>query len=208
MLKTRKLKRSLVGILQKTHSTARMLVRIAGQCIAMTKAIIPGKLLLRNLYRLLATRKSWDDILEIEPATRQDLIWWKEAVGTWNGAPIVVSHIDCEIQTGASVSGWGAVLGNQTAAGFWNVRLSRKHSNYREMMAILLLIKTFKRLQGKSVQILTVNISAVAYINHLGGPSKELTRLTSAIWTEAHSRSMTVTAKHLPGVKNVTAEHL
>ena len=79
----RKLKRSLVGILQKTHATARLLARIAGQCISMTKAIIPGKLLLRNLYRLLAKKKGWDDVLEIDQATRQDfqdLIWWKRAV--------------------------------------------------------------------------------------------------------------------------------
>lgn len=204
----RKLKRSLVGVLQKTHATARLLARIAGQCIAMTKAIIPGKLLLRNLYRLIAKKQTWDDLLEIDQATRQDLIWWKEAVHTWNGTPITVGHIDCQIETDASESGWGAVLGDQTAAGFWNVRLSRKHSNYREMMAILLALKTFKSIQGKSVQVLTDNISAVAYINHLGGPSKELTQLASAIWTEAHNRSMTVTAKHLAGVNNVAADQL
>jgi ribonuclease HI len=204
----RKLKRSLAGILQKTHATARLLARIAGQCISMTKAIVPGKLLLRNLYRLLAKKKAWDEILEIDQATRQDLLWWEQAVHTWNGTPILVGHVDTQIKTDASESGWGAVLGAQTAAGFWNVRLSRKHSNYREMMAILLALKTFKGLHGKSVQILTDNVSAAAYINHLGGPSKELTQLASAIWAAAYDKSMTVTAKYLAGVDNVAADQL
>lgn len=206
--RVRKLRRSLEGVLRKTHVTARLLARIAGQCIAMTKAIVPGKLLLRNLYRLLAKKTAWDDILQIDQATRQDLIWWQEAVHTWNGAPIVVGHVDVQIQTDASETGWGAVMGTQTAAGFWNNRMSCKPSNYREMMAILLALKTFKNLHGKSVQILTDNVSAAAYINHLGGPSRELTQLASAIWTEANNQSMSVKAKYLAGVDNVAADRL
>jgi ribonuclease HI len=204
----RKLKRSLDGMLQKTCASARLLARIAGQCISMTKAIVPGKLLLRNLYRLLAKKQSWEDILQIDHGTRQDLIWWKQAIHTWNGSPIVVGHIDVQVETDASESGWGAVLGNQNAAGFWNRRMSQKSSNYREMMAILMALKAFKNLQGKSVQILTDNVSAAAYINHLGGSSKELSQLASAIWTEAHERSITIQAKHLAGVDNVAADHL
>ena len=190
--RVRKLRRSLEGVLRKTYVTARLLARIAGQCIAMTKAIVPGKLLLRNLYRLLrlAKKTAWDDILQIDQATRQDLIWWQEAVHTWNGAPIVVGHVDVQIQTDASETGWGAVMGTQTAAGFWNNRMSCKPSNYREMMAILLALKSFKNLHGKSVQILTDNVSAAAYINHLGGPSRELTQLASAIWMEANNQSI------------------
>ena len=103
--RVRKLHRSLEGMLQKTHVTARLLARIAGQCIAMTKVIVPGKLLLRNLYRLLPMKTAWDDVLQIDQAMCQDLIWWQEAIHTWNGAPIVVGHVDVQIQTDASETG-------------------------------------------------------------------------------------------------------
>ena len=41
-----KLKKDIRRVLSKTSVSARTLARVAGQCIAMTKAIIPGKLLL------------------------------------------------------------------------------------------------------------------------------------------------------------------
>ena len=48
-----KLKHDITRTLKKGITTARNLARITGQCISMSKAILPGKLLLRNLYRLL-----------------------------------------------------------------------------------------------------------------------------------------------------------
>ena len=41
-----KLKKDIKRVLSKTSVSARTLARVAGQCIGMTKAIIPGKLLL------------------------------------------------------------------------------------------------------------------------------------------------------------------
>jgi hypothetical protein len=54
------------------------------------------------------------------------------------------------------------------------------------MFAILMAFKAFSSLiRGKSIQILTDNISAVAYINHMGVPSPSLTKLAIAIWAKA-----------------------
>ena len=39
---------------QKRQATARHLARIEGQCVAMAEVILPAKLLLRNVYRLIA----------------------------------------------------------------------------------------------------------------------------------------------------------
>ena len=54
--KLRKLKRAIIQIFHRQYVSVRSLARVAGQCIAMTKAIIPGKLLLRNIYRCIATK--------------------------------------------------------------------------------------------------------------------------------------------------------
>ena len=45
----RKLKRSLQKVCQQTVITARNLARVAGQCVAMSKAILPAKLMLRSI---------------------------------------------------------------------------------------------------------------------------------------------------------------
>ena len=129
---------------------------------------------IRSVYRLLATKQSWDHELSIDSATRMDLEWWHHAVTSWNGCPIHIGAVDLQMETGASQTGWGAVIANKKAAGFWNHRLSMMPSNYREMMAILLALKAFKELDNKVVQVCTDNTAAAAYINHLGGPSKQL----------------------------------
>ena len=43
-----KLRKDLKRVLAQCHVKARMLARIAGQCVSMSKAVLPAKLLLRN----------------------------------------------------------------------------------------------------------------------------------------------------------------
>ena len=69
----------------------------------------------------------------------------------------------------------------------WANLVGYAHSNYREMLAILMAIRSFGRiLENKTVQILSDNIAAVAYINHLGGPSMQLNQIVKAIWAAAY----------------------
>ncbi len=49
---------------------------VAGMCVAIMRAILPAKLKLRNVYRLLATTYSWSDVLFIDGAAEKDLPWW------------------------------------------------------------------------------------------------------------------------------------
>ena len=55
-----KLRKTITRVLKLTNVRARVLARVAGQCISMSMAILPGKLLLRNVYRLLASKSSWE----------------------------------------------------------------------------------------------------------------------------------------------------
>ena len=54
--------------------------------------------------------------------------------------------------------------------------MSLEHSIYRELMAVLMALKSFgPSMKEKSIQILSENVTTVAYINHLGGPNSDLT---------------------------------
>ncbi len=205
-----KLRKDIQRILKQCHVKARILARIAGQCISMAKAILPAKLLLRNIYQLLASKQSWTDVLQIDKATRSDLEWWHKALNTWNGAKIHTGPVDFQVETDASMTGWGArVKGTeQKAAGFWNHRMGLQPSNYRELMAVLMAVKSFHFPHGAKIQILTDNITTAAYINHLGGPSKDLSDLARALWMDSHEKGLTLTAKYLQGTLNTTADAL
>ena len=208
--KIRKLKRDIRNVLSNKRCTAKLLACIAGQCVSMTKAIIPGKLLLRNVYKLLSTRKDWYDVLTIDEQCENDLLWWTSALESWNGAPIKSQPVDIQIKTDASSTGWGAVCDNSLeASGIWNLRVGYAHSNYRELLAILMGIRSFGEiLKNKMVQILTDNIAATAYINHLGGPSLQLNQIAKAIWAEAYHLNIDLQAKHLAGIANQHADRL
>jgi hypothetical protein len=136
-------------------------------------------------------------------------MWWISALDFWNGRAIIPLHIDTQMVTDASKIAWGSVCMNQEAHGLWNKRLQNMHSNYRELMAILLSIETFApQLRGKTVQILTDNVSAAAYPNFQGGPSPELTELAHAVWATALQHNINVCAKHLAGRLNQHADQL
>lgn len=204
-----KLRKDIGRVLKNSQVSARVLARVLGQCVSMTKAILPAKLLLRNAYRVLATKSSWDSLVTLDNPSRADLEWWRSAVDQWNGRILLPQHIEAQISTDSSNTGWGAYYKGSKAVGFWNKRMSMTSINYRELMAVMCAIKSFKdSLKGKNVQVLSDNITTVAYLNHLGGPGRDLTELTSAIWMETYEAGITLTARYLQGSRNIEADQL
>ena len=78
--KIRKMRCAIVPCLNSNSISARGLARITGQCMSMTKAIVLGKLLSRNVYRVLASRNNWNSLLVLPQQARADLKWWLDAV--------------------------------------------------------------------------------------------------------------------------------
>ncbi len=198
-------------MLNKGQATARALARIAGQIVSMTKAVTPAKLLLRNLYRCLKSRKSWQDMLTLDLESIRDLKWWIQAFDSWNGRAVEPQGTPIEIATDASAEGWGAtILSNgMKAQGYWTSRQSYKSSNFREILAVLLSLLAFlSQIKDKSVFILSDNVSAVCYINMQGGPAMELSRIAGSIWSLALTHKIQLKAQHLKGSLNVQADTL
>ncbi len=205
----RKLKHDIRRLLVKGSGSARQIARVAGQCVSMSRAIVPAKLLLRNIYKLLRQRTGWSEVLSLSPTARTDLEWWIQALDFWNGAAAPHRVIDIQMVTDASSVGWGGHCLDKEAQGFWSSAVSRQSSNYREMLAILLCLVSFKtELVGKTVQVLTDNVSAVAYINMKGGPSQDLSDLAKSIWSVCLEMDINIIAKHLAGTDNMWADSL
>ena len=201
-----RLRHDIRRTLNRQKITARDLARITGQCVSMAWAISPGKLLLRACYRLLASRVSWDSVLHVHSKDVQnELLWWLESSHLWNHHEVSPSIIDLQIITDASHIGYGAVLTgtNQCVSGEWNTRVSTQSSNYRELLAVLMAVSAFKdTIKDKHVEILSDNITTIAYINYKGGPSAELTRIAASIWQVLFDIGAYVTCKHIAGIQN------
>jgi hypothetical protein len=204
-----RIKKQIRSVLKAGRASARVLAKTAGLCVSVAWAVTPGKLFLRQLYHLLASRQSWNDVLCLNEACREELQWWLDAIDDWNYKEIQIQNIDVQLETDASQSGWGAYLEGLCAKGDWNKRVSCMPSNYRELLAILMALLAFKTLlQGKTVQILTDNVTSAAYINHKGGPSVVLSQLATAVWATAMEYKISLTCRHIAGVTNIYADRL
>ena len=197
-----KLKRSIGKALQQKSITFRCLAQICGQCVSVAWVVQPGKLFLRSAYRLLGTRDCWTSKVCLSNEVVRELEWWLHSDDQWNERLICSEQIQGQIVTNASLLGWGAVFDGQVASGDWNVQVSFLLSNEREMLTILMALKVFSSLiRGKNIQVLTDNISAMAYLNHKGGPSPALSKLAKAIWAEAIEIGVSIKCAHIAGVE-------
>ncbi|MES9880717.1 MAG: reverse transcriptase domain-containing protein [Sedimenticola sp.] len=207
--RVRKLRNDLRRLLKKKTCSKRHLARIAGQCVSMSKAVLPAKLLLRNTYRLLSKCPLWDMTLTLDVPTLQDLEWWISALESWNGFIVKPSKDSIQMECDASATGWGSCIGNQETFGLWDRSMAIMPSNFRELAAVYLGLKSFSsQLKGNAVTVLSDNIVTCAYLNHLGGPTPSLTNLAKAVWAIVFDLDITLRAHYYPGHLNRQADAL
>ena len=78
--------------------------------------------------------------------------------------PIMMIELD------ASNMGWGARQGELQTGGRWSLTETSHHINYLELLAAFLALQCFvKHSRGITVQMKLDNVTAVTYINKLGG---------------------------------------
>jgi len=149
--------------------------------VALTKAILPAKLLLHNAYHNIARRAN--SLVPLFTATILDLKDWHHGLSTWNGRLANLQPCNVLLNTGASLTGWGASLGatlsspTRTSAGWW-LPSKQRHINVLKITAVHNTLKSFlPLLQGKAVQIRCNNIATVAHLNHMGGRSPPMSNV-------------------------------
>ena len=122
--------KNLKGILQEVEKApcirARQLASITGKIITMGLAVGPvARLRTRNMYCLLNTRQSWQDLLQIEENVKDEFTFWVTCVDKINGQKLWRSPAAVRVvYSDASSTGYGGYLvehGNHVAHG---VRMS------------------------------------------------------------------------------------
>lgn len=176
------------------------LARIFGQCVASPKAELQGKLKLRSALRLLHIKLTWDLSLQWLAPAKFDFLWWKNAFDKWNGCHlrILPKPIDTQLMTNDPQVGLGAILNDMEAQEFWDSVIGIKLSNHWEMWPVFMVLVAFRdHVSGETVQVVSDNISTLAYLNHMGGTSQELNQIATAIWIEAINNHVSITCCHI-----------
>lgn len=201
------------SILELQKISARSLAQLIGKMSAALLAIQPAPLhyrSLQNLKHIALKKKGYDGKIRLSLSARKDLEWWVHNLSEWNGRAIQAPDPTLVIETDASKKGWGAYSQGIMTGGCWNAQEAQLHINSLEMMAAFFAIKAFaKECQQITILLLTDNISVVAHINTMGGTKSQLlTSQVKDLWAWCLQRQISVTAQHLPGLDNVTADYL
>lgn len=145
-------------------------------------------------YRLFDSEKikylkeakgNFEAIMPVNDEMKKELVWWcsniySEIRHIFRGNP------EATIKTDASLLGWGATYDHENIEIGGRLKKEEKinHINYLEMLAIYFGLRSFENLiQNKYVRILSVNTTAISYINNMGGiKSKKCNELAIEIW--------------------------
>ena len=82
------------------------------------------------------------------------------------------------------------------------------HINLLELSAVLSGVKSFVHSHNCLVKVFCDNITAVAYINNLGGMVPSLHAVSKAIWEWCFAHHCMLEAFHIPGNSNLQADSL
>lgn len=210
--KISKIRKEIRHVLNSESLTLRELARLLGLLSSSIQAIFPGPLHYRALQRLkgraLRSGLWYGDKIHLDKEAQVELTWWLENLDAWNGKAIFGTSPYCILESDASLHGWGAFFQNQNTGGLWSYSESLRHINYLELTAGLYALMSFRHsLQGRSVVLKMDSVSAVAYINRLGGTrSPDLSNLAKKLWMFCLEHQIYLKAEYLPGLKNVCAD--
>ena len=206
------IQRTASQLLQQTRVSARELSQLLGMLVAAYPAVLPAPLHYRAVdrakRRALQRQEGYKSRISLDRETRQDLQWWTKAVTSFNGRPLQISSWDLTIESDASLKGWGASSQRRSTGGPWTTGERKHHINFLELLAAFLALRSFvKERRDVSVLLLLDNVTAIAFINRMGGThSICLSDLAVEIWDWCIQRNVTIHAEHLPGVENVRAD--
>ena len=193
---------------------ALLWLRLLGHMASVEKLTHTGRSRMRLLQ--LHLQDAWSPSaprhapVQVTQQVREDLSWWADHRNLTEGVPLHSPEPDLVLFTDASSSGWGAHLGELRASGIWTPVEARAHINSLELRAVALGLQHFlSSLHSSRVRIMSDNSTVVAHITHQGGThSKTLCLQTLDLLSWARSHDISLSARFIPGDRNVIADAL
>ena len=210
--KIRKIQSKCQDLLNTPVTTVRELSKFLGLLSSSIQAVFPAPLHYRYLQQaknsVLRFRKSYEAVVHLDSECLQEVQWRKDNLVAWNGKALFQQSTDLVIETDASRQGWGAYCQGMSTGGRWLPEETSYHINCLELLAGSLAIMSFAKNKAKAqVLLLMDNISAVTYINKMGGThSPMLSYLAKNLWDWCLTHNISVTARYIPGIQNVEAD--
>lgn len=216
--KVNNLIKKIRDILSKKEVYIQEVASVLGSIISILPAYSNGKLHYRALEKckILALQKAKGDFNKtcmLSQDAIEDLGYWLNYIDIDVGAPIIVPDASVEMFTDASMTMWGAELMNGSVSESWTkeeLELCHNNINALETLTVFLALKKFvTRIRNKYVMVRSDNMTAVQYINNMGGHKSQICNvITRELWKFCIDNGIYIKAAHIPGVDNVKADFL
>ena len=213
--KVAKIKDKIRDILRKESFTIRELSQVIGMLVASFPGVEFGKLFYRRCdnyktKKLKENKGNFSAKISLPNECKQDLIWWLENLSSAKSR-ICKGKISICLESDASGNGWGGCLvlegEKQSTGGNWAKEEQNHHINYLELLGAWLTVQSFcKEIKNTHIKLLSDNTTAIAYINNMGGTKEKCNELAHQIWLWCIEQNNWLTATHLPGKLNTTAD--
>lgn len=212
--KIQKILRKAHALLSKQRVSIRSVASLIGSIVNAFYAVLEAPMHYRSLERDkilgLGGTQNYDGLMFLSNAARQDISWWIQNISVKNGKRIRPKKVSFHMYTDASNLGWGCFVTetDQHCNGRWAISESNFHINYLEMLAIFYGLKSiFSDFENVHIQLSSDSMTCVSFITAMGGmASKPLDDLTKQIWDWCLERNIYISAVHVAGKANVTAD--
>jgi len=202
-------------IISQSRTTIHKLSQVIGTLTAASPGVEHAPLYIRPMEReknrqLRIHKGNFKSFMPLTSEIIDCLKWWIENVDTSKKSvsPRVANAV---MYTDASNLMWGAFdeTHNQKTNGFWSTEEQKQHINVLELKACQLgIISLFKSSSHIHLKVFMDNTTSVSYINRFGGKIKSLDTISRSIWKWCIERDITLTAYHISGKMNTTADML
>ena len=211
--KKQKIKDLCLETLNSNKLSIRDVAQLIGNLVATFQAVPFGPIYYRSLEidKINALRQydgDFDTNISLSTQSRSDISWWIDNIDSAFKS-IIPLPIDIIIYTDASKAEWGANMGTHRINGRWDETEAELHTNILELMAVEIAILAFcKNEHKKHIRFMIDNMTAVSYLQNMGGiKSLECNELSRNIWKWAEPRKIWLSAAHIPGTENCTADN-
>jgi len=210
----RRVKKLLKRAKSKRSLTLLELQSIVGTLISVNDCVWATRVHINSLIEMLRLALVKEDGL-VPPSeqTLVDLQWWADNLEVWNGRSMLPTITDEILEVDASDSGLGAIRktpGRSMEEAFKLLsQEDKRHNNVKELLAVEFGLVHFVNKwnwREKSILIKTDNMTAMSYVNRMGGRISHLCRITERIHGFALKRKLSVRAEWIPGETNVDAD--
>ena len=137
--RSRKIISCITKLLANIGPSIRDTAQVIGYLVSNLPAVKYGKSHYRSIENdkiaaLKLNKGNFDSKMSLSPCAVQELHWWLTNLLTASN-DIEIPSVDKIINSDASISGWGAVMGEQSTCGHWTFSETFHNINYLELLA-------------------------------------------------------------------------